>query len=219
MRAQQKLARHARPMGLEALLKRGLLIEYASLAWMIVEAIGAILAGVFAGSLALLAFGGDSIIELLSSFAVLGHLRLERKGKGSEDRTRRTEQATVVLLFLLIPIIGFGTIYAYLTGLKPESSVLGILIAAGAIVIMPVLSYEKQRVGKEAKCLPLMVDSKESVTCFLMSAALLVGLVANLLWRLWWVDYAATGVILIFLVRGAVESAREMRTETQRGAF
>jgi len=183
------------------LLKRGLLVEYASLAWMTAEAVGAIIAGTFAGSLALLAFGGDSLIELASSIAVVGHLREENSGRGSDDRTEKAEQATVLLLFLLIPVIGLGTTYAYLSGVKPELSILGILVAAGAIVIMPVLWFEKRRIGKKANCLPMAVDATESATCFSMSVALLVGLVANFLWKLWWVDYVATVVILFFLSR------------------
>jgi divalent metal cation (Fe/Co/Zn/Cd) transporter len=201
------------------LLKRGVLIEYASVGWMIVEAAGAILAGVFAGSLALMAFGGDSVVELLSSLTVLDHLRSENKGEGNEDSTKRTEKATVLLLFLLIPIIGFGTLFAYFNGVEPESSVLGILIAVGAVVIMPVLWFEKRRIGREANCLPLVVDATESATCLSMSAALLVGLVANFLWRLWWVDYVATTIILIFLAREAAESAKEMRAKPQKSMF
>ena len=127
---------HDSPVKSDALLKRGLMIEYSSLAWMTVEAIGAIVAGIFSGSLALLAFGGDSIIELASSIAVLGHLKEEKSGRGSENHAEKTEQATVILLFLLVPVIGLGTTYAYLTGVEPESSILGILIAAGAVVIM-----------------------------------------------------------------------------------
>lgn len=203
----------------EALLRRGLLIEYSSLAWMSVEAVGAILAGVLSGSLALLAFGGDSVIELASSVAVLTHLTTENKGEGSVDETERAERATLLLLFLLIPVIGLGTGYAYLTGLQPESSILGIFIAIGALVIMPILWFEKRRIGKTANCLPIEVDATESATCFLMSAAVLVGLVVNLLWRLWWVDYLATLVILSFLAREAVESLRKFRTERRKSMF
>jgi divalent metal cation (Fe/Co/Zn/Cd) transporter len=201
------------------LLERGLFVEYASLAWMTVEALGAIIAGMFAGSLALMAFGSDSIVELLSSIVVVSHLRSEGMGEWSEDRTKRTERATVLLLFLLIPVIGFGALFAYFTGIEPESSVLGIFIAVGAVIIMPVLWFEKRRIGKKANCLPLVVDSTESATCFSMSAALLVGLVANFLWRLWWVDYVATAIILIFLAREATESAKEMRAKPQKRMF
>ena len=203
----------------ESLLRRGLLVEYSSLAWMTVEAIGAIVAGIISGSLALLAFGGDSIVELASSIAVVGHLRDENKGRGSDDKTERTEQVTVLLLFLLIPVIALGIIYAYLSGVEPESSTLGILIAVGAIVIMPTLWFEKRRIGIKANCLPLVVDATESATCFSMSAALLVGLLANYLWKLWWVDYVVTIVILIFLSREAVESLRHLRTERQKSMF
>lgn len=85
---------------------------------MTVEAIGAVIAGIFSDSLALLAFGGDSIIKLASSIAVLGHLKEENSGRGSENHTEKTEQATVMLLFLLIPVIGLGTTYAYLNGVE-----------------------------------------------------------------------------------------------------
>ena len=122
---------------------------------MLVEAIGAFVAGMFSGSLALLAFGSDSIIELLSSIAVLLNLREESKGRNTEDKTKKTERVTLLLLVSLIPTIGLGTIYAFLTGVQPESSVLGILIAVIAIVIMPVLWSEKRRIGKMSDCLPL----------------------------------------------------------------
>lgn len=203
----------------DPLLRRGLLVEYSSLAWMTVEAVGAIAAGVFSGSLALLAFGGDSIIELASSVAVLDHLRTESSGEGSDDKTERTERATLLLLFLLMPVIGLGTAYAYFSGLEPEPSILGILIAIGALVIMPVLWFEKRRIGKRANCFPIEVDATESATCFLMSAALLVSLIANFLWRLWWVDYFATIIILFFLAREGVESLHNFRTKGQKSTF
>jgi divalent metal cation (Fe/Co/Zn/Cd) transporter len=202
-----------------ALLRRGLRVEYASLTWMTVEAAGAIFAGVLSGSLALFAFGGDSIVELLSSFAVVAHLRTENENEGSERKTKRTEIATVLLLILLIPIIGLAAAYAYFTGAKPESSLVGIVIAAGAVIIMPTLWFEKRRIGREAKCLPLTVDSSESATCFLMSAALLAALLANYLWGLWWIDYGATAVILLLLAREVGESVNQMRAERQKAMF
>ena len=110
----------ATPVESVALLKRGLIIEYASLVWMTVEVFGAVLAGVFSGSVALVAFGGDSIIELLSSLTVLDHLRIEGKGEASDDRTEKTEKSTVLLLVLLIPVIGVGASYAFFTGVRPE---------------------------------------------------------------------------------------------------
>ncbi|MGA2783746.1 MAG: cation transporter [Candidatus Bathyarchaeia archaeon] len=188
----------------DTLLKQGLVVEYTSLAWTIVEAIGAIVAGIFSGSLALLAFSADSIIELVSSFIVVVHIRGEDSAKASTDKSVMIEQVTALLLVMLIPTIVLGTLYAYLTGVEPESSILGILIAVGAVVIMPAVWFEKRRIGKRSNCLPLTIDATESATCFLMSAALLFSLVANFLWKLWWVDYLATLLILLLLAKETV---------------
>jgi len=203
----------------DALLSRGLFIEYSSVTWMIIEASVAITAGLFSGSLALLAFGGDSIVELASSIAVLGHLRAENRGEGTDQKTERTEQVTLLLLFLLIPVIGLGAGYAYFAGVEPETSLLGILVAVGSILIMPVLWFEKRRIGKNANCFPIEVDATESATCFLMSAALLLALLANLFWRLWWVDYLATAVILIFLAKEAVEALHHFGKDRETSTF
>jgi divalent metal cation (Fe/Co/Zn/Cd) transporter len=202
-----------------ALLRRGLLIEYSSLAWMTVEVLGALAAGVLAGSVALIAFGGDSIIELASSITVLIHLRTEDRGEGTAGKTERAERATLMLLFLLIPTIALAAVYAYLSGVEPEPSILGILITAGALIVMPVLWFEKHRIGRKANCFPIEVDATESSTCFLMSVALLVSLAANFLWRLWWADYVATTVIILFLAREAVESVHSFRLERGTSTF
>ena len=98
----------------------GIRLEYLGSAWMTVEAVASIGFGLIAGSLALLAFGGDSVIELISGFVVLAHLR--KDVSGSELEGRRAEQLTSALLFALIPVIGLGAVYSYTTGLRPETS-------------------------------------------------------------------------------------------------
>ncbi len=189
-------------------MNTGIRVEYLSSGWMVIEALGSIWFGVVAGSFALLAFGGDSIIELLSGFAVLSHLRRDVGGSGI--RRGPAERITTVLLFALIPVIASGAVVSYASGLKPEGSPLGIAIAVGAVVIMPYLYLEKRRIGKETRCLPLAVDAIESLTCLLMSIALLAGLLAEYLFGLWWADYLATGVILAMVAYEAVESYHEL---------
>lgn len=195
-----------------ALLRRGLTIEYISLVWMLVECLVALSAGLMASSLALLAFGGDSVIETISSWTVLSYLRRMRTSTRAVDENDRTEWITTILLFLLIPTIGFGMVYSYLTGVVPESSVLGIGVAVAAVIGMPVLAVEKKRIGSAGNLLPLSIDAIESWTCFYMSLALLGGLVVNYLWKVWWVDYVAAGVILIFVLREALEALEEIRS-------
>lgn len=192
------------------LIQRGLRVEYASVAWMTIECLAAIYAGILAWSLALLAFGGDSLVELLSSFAVVQHLRNALAGSDAKKETERTEWATALLLVALIPVIGAAAVYSYLSGIRPEAAPLGIIVAIAALVIMPALWYEKKHIGAASKCLPLRIDAAESATCFWMSTALLSGLVINFVWKIPWVDYAATAVILLFVAKEAVEATLEI---------
>jgi len=193
------------------LIHRGLLFEYASLAWMTIEAIVSISAGLLAGSLALLAFGGDSVVELISSFAVASHLRkIESSSLFDCARDSAVERIATFLLFALIPVIGFGAVYSFQSGISAEASPVGIGIAAGAVVIMPVLWYEKRRIGRITSCLPLEIDAVESATCFLMSVALLASLLINYFWKVPWIDYVGTAIILAFVAREAFESLCEV---------
>ena len=181
---------------------------------MLVEVFGSIGFGLIAGSFALLAFGGDSLIELISGIAVLTGLRKDSSLSGaSEEHNRKTEQFTSLLLFALIPVIGLGAVYSYITGLKPEASPLGIALAIGAVIVMPYLYVQKKRIGRETRSLPLSIDAIESVTCLFMALALLGGLLAEYFLGLWWADYLATAVILAFVAREAVESYHELHEE------
>src|SRR6266571_5162682 len=141
--------RHAR-------IGKGIRIEYVSSAWMLVEVFGSIGFGVIAGSFALLAFGGDSLIELISGVAVLAGLRKDSSLSNTNGGySNKTERFTSLLLFALIPVIGLGAVFSYITGLKPEASPLGIAIAVGAVIVMPYLYIQKKRIGRETRSLPL----------------------------------------------------------------
>src|SRR5437899_1019180 len=166
--------RHAR-------IGNGIRIEYLSSAWMMIEVLGSIGFGVIAGSFALLAFGGDSLIELISGIAVLTGLRKDSSGSSNRDEpnNKKTEQFTSALLFALIPVIGLGAVYSYITGLKPEGSPLGIAVAIGAVIVMPYLYVQKKRIGRETRSLPLSIDAIESVTCLFMALAFPVGLLVE----------------------------------------
>lgn len=176
---------------------------------MTIEALVSIVAGVAAGSFALMAFGGDSLVELISGIAVLLHLRGELGG--SEASSELTERITTTLLFALVPAIALGAVLSYETGLRPEGSPYGIAVAIGALAIMPYLYFRKRRLGLEMGSRSLADDAVQSLTCLLMSGALLGGLLIELLFRLWWVDYATTAVILAFVLWEAAASLRELR--------
>jgi divalent metal cation (Fe/Co/Zn/Cd) transporter len=193
-------------------VRKGLYLEYFSLGWMSIEVTASIIAGLIIGkSFALLAFAGDSIIELISAYAVLSYLRNVSKGKLTESESERTERIALLLLIMLIPIITLGAIYSYASGIKPEASLLGIVVAIGAVMIMPILWIQKKTVGREANIHPLTIDAAESATCFFMSIALLGGLVLNYILGIFWADYVATAIILVFVILEIRESLEEMR--------
>lgn len=191
-------------------LGRAISLEYFSSLWMVVEVAGSIGVGILSGSLALLAFGGDSVVELISAFMVFSHLRGDVTGSGGLGR--RTALTSTFLLFALVPTIGIGAIYSYASGLRPEGSLLGLAIAAGAVLIMPYLWIEKRRIGRETRCLPLSIDAVESATCFFMSMALLSGLLAEYFFGFWWADYLAAALILAFVAKEGVESYQAIGT-------
>jgi len=179
---------------------------------MTIEVLGSIGLGLIAGSFALLAFGGDSLVELISGIAVLTSLRKNSSSASddSERYTEKIEQLTSGLLFALIPVIGLGAVYSYITGVHPEGSPLGIALAIGAVIVMPYLYLEKKRIGRDTRTLSLSIDAIESLTCIFMALALLGGLLAEYFFQLWWADYLATGVILAFVAKEAVESRHEL---------
>lgn len=185
----------------------GIMVEYLSLGWMVVEVIGSIGVGLLSSSLALIAFGSDSLVELISGFAVLVHLKSD--WGGSSGRGEGTEKLTKLLLVALIPIIGLGAVYSYWARLRPEASPLGIAVAVGAVLIMPILWVEKRRIGRETNCVPLSIDAIESATCLMMALALLGGLLVNYFFKIAWVDYLATAIILAFVGKESIEAFRE----------
>jgi divalent metal cation (Fe/Co/Zn/Cd) transporter len=199
----------------EEQVRNGVLLEYFSLGWMSIEVIASVIAGLIVGrSFALLAFGGDSVIELISAYAVLGYLRKLRAGiSAGETESERTEKIATLLLVLLIPIITGGAVYSFYSGIKPESSLLGIAVAIGAVIIMPVLWTQKKRIGVNGNILPLKIDAIESATCFFMSVALLGGLLINFFLHFSWVDYIATAIILGFVFLEIKESIEDVRRE------
>ena len=187
-------------------IRQGVVVEYVSLGWMTVEVIGSIGIGLLSGSLALIAFGSDSLVEMISGLMVLFHLK---SCKSSSNLGELTEKFTKLLLVALIPVIAAGAVFSYVMGLKPESSPLGIGVAIGAVIIMPVLWVQKRKIGRETNCAPLSIDAVESVTCFLMALTLLGGLLVNYFLRISWVDYVATAVILGFVAKESIEAFRE----------
>jgi len=179
---------------------------------MSVEVIASLIAGLIVGrSFALVAFGGDSVVELISAYVVLSYLRKLNRGIfQSEAESERIEKLATALLILLIPVIAVGAIYSYFLGVRPEASPLGIAVSLGAVIIMPILWIEKKQIGRDGNILALSIDATESATCFFMALAVLAGLLLNYFVGISWADYVATAVILGFVALEIRETLGEM---------
>ena len=129
-------------------LERGVMVEWLSVAWMVLEAVVAVATGVLAHSVALVAYGADSVIELIGGAAVLSRLYVEARG-GEAARVERAERAAswvvgVALLALAVYVVA-ASIVSLVTMSKPETSVRGIAIAAASSIFMPIAASAKKR--------------------------------------------------------------------------
>ncbi len=205
-----------------ALVRTGVHVEYFTVAWMVVEAVVSIGAGVLAGSLLLVAFGLDSVIELISGGILLWRLSVEARGSTLERVERAEHRAAwvvaVSLALLCIYVLASciyvlaSAIFGLVTQAKPEGSLIGIAISLAAVFVMPGLGITKRRIAARINSGALRGDAASSFTCAYMAATVLVGLVLNALFHWWWAeDLAALGFLvwLVLETREALEEARE----------
>ncbi|HEY8864190.1 MAG TPA: cation transporter [Candidatus Dormibacteraeota bacterium] len=196
--------------GKSAALRTGVRLELFTVAWMVAEAALAIAAGIVARSVLLTGFGFDSVIELISGVTLLW--RLSSRATHTEVVERRATLISAVLLVLLCAYLLFFGLGGLVVGLRPEGSVLGVLVAAAAVLVMPILAWRKRRANAIIDSAALRADIAETITCAYMAAATLVGAALNLVAGWWWAEYVAALALLVFVVmetREAIEAARE----------
>ena len=186
---------------LARLRRRGFRLEYASVAWMIVEAGVAITAGVIASSIALIGFGLDSVIELISAIIVVWQLR----GPGLERQTRAVRLIGVTF-FALAAYLAAQSIDDLVSRAQPEQSMAGVAVTAAALLVMPGLAIAKRRTGQALGSRTLIADSAETAFCAFTSAAALMGLGLNAWLGWWWADPGAALVIAALAVKEGIEA-------------
>jgi len=186
-----------------SLKKRALWLSYFTVGYNILEGIISILAGSFAGSIALIGFGLDSFVESLSGSVMIWRFR--KSGKISEEEEEKAERRATRLIGYSFFILGAYVLYEsskklYL-GEIPNPSLLGIIVAIASLIVMPVLFYLKYETGKMIGSRSLIADSKETLACVFLSIALLIGLTLNYFSGLWQADPVVGLVIVIFLIK------------------
>ncbi len=189
------------------LVRRGLLLAALTIAWNVIEAVVAIGAGLAAGSLALVAFGFDSIIEVLSAWVVVWQFRGERRGGYDEGRERRALRAIAVTFFVLATYVVLEAGRdLFVTDGEADESTVGIVLAALSLVVMPALAFAKRRTAAALGSPTLRADAQETLLCAWLSAALLAGLALNATLGWWWADSLAALAIAGLAVKEGREA-------------
>lgn len=193
-----------------ALLRRGLLLEYLTVGWNVLEALVAIVAGVLSGSIALIAFGVDSVVETISGVVLIWRLRAEDRGALDEaalERVERRAELLVGIAFLLLAAyVTFESLRTLIATEAPDASPVGIVLTAVSIVVMLWLARAKREVGEALGSRALIADSKQTRACWYLSAVALAGLGLNALLGWWWADPLAALAIAVLLVREGWEA-------------
>nr|WP_020659785.1 cation transporter [Amycolatopsis benzoatilytica] len=176
----------------------------ATITYNVVEAVVAVSAGTIASSTALVAFGLDSVAEVLSAVAVAWQF----SGADPEHRERAALRAIAVSFFLLAAYVTGDALWSLFGGGEAEHSTAGIVLAAVSLAVMPVLSGAQRRAGRELGSASAVADSKQTLLCTYLSGVLLVGLLVNTLFGWYWADPAAALVIAAVAVKEGREAWR-----------
>jgi len=177
----------------ESLVRRTQLLASLGLAWHAAEASIALVAGVVAGSVALIGFGADSLIEMIAGVVLLW--RFGESRAQSESAERRAQQLIAGSFVVIAAYVGFAAVRDLVTGSEPEVSWVGIGLALVTLVTMPLLASAKTRVARELHSSAGASEARQTVLCTYMAATLLAGLGANALFGWWWADpIAAIGI-------------------------
>ena len=174
-----------------AAIHRGINLEYFTVGWNLLEAAIGIAAGAIAGSIALIGFGLDSLIEVSSGGVLLWRLHADHDEQGREAIERRALKLVGVSLLTLAAYVAVESALSLIRHEAPERSLPGIALAIASLIAMPVLARAKRRVASELRSPALQADSKQTDICAYLSAILLVGLLLNALFGWWWADPAA----------------------------
>jgi divalent metal cation (Fe/Co/Zn/Cd) transporter len=174
-------------------------LSWLTLAWLGIEGAVGVVAGILAGSIALVAFGLDSAIEGLASIIVIW--RFSGTRTGSADAEQRAQRWVAVSFFLLAPYVAAEAVETLIEGAAAETSWLGIGLTAGTLLICPWLGLFKRRVAEKLGSRTTYGEGTQNLLCALLAAAVLIGLAANALFGLWWLDPVIALLIAAICVR------------------
>jgi divalent metal cation (Fe/Co/Zn/Cd) transporter len=188
----------------DRLVRRAKLLAWLGVGWHGIEATVAILAGLAAGSIALIGFGADSLIESVAGFVVLWRFATSRST--SEAAERRAQKIIAVSFYVLAVYVGVEAVRTLAAGDHPETSWVGIGLSVVTLATMPPLAIAKARIGERLGSAATKSEGRQNMVCAYLSGALLVGLGANALFGAWWADPVTALLIAAVAVREGREA-------------
>jgi divalent metal cation (Fe/Co/Zn/Cd) transporter len=190
----------------EQLAGRVKLLSWLSLAWMSVEGLVAIAAGIVASSIALIGFGLDSAIEGFASVIIIWRFTGQRLFSHAAEQ--RAQKLVAVQFFVLAPYVGIESVRALIGGEHPDVSWVGIALAIGSVIFMPMLGIAKQRLANQIGSAATAGEGRQNMLCAYLAGALLIGLLGNAAAGAWWLDPIVGLLIVAVAVKEGVEAWR-----------
>ena len=181
---------------------RGRLLAYLTIGWNSLEGIVAVGAGIVVGSIALVGFGVDSVIEVSSGAIILWRLA------SGEHRERLALRLVGISFIALATYVAFDAVKSLIYRELPEASYIGIAIAALSLIVMPFLAHAKRKVAAKLNSRAMHADSRQTDLCAYLSAILLAGLILNAFFGWWWADPVAALIMVPIIAKEGVEALR-----------
>jgi divalent metal cation (Fe/Co/Zn/Cd) transporter len=192
----------------DSLLREGRRLEYFTIFYNSLEGLIAVSTGLLAGSIALVGFGFDSVIEVTSGATLLWVLQRQRNESQREEDEGIALRIVGSCFLLLAGYVGYEAIVALYYQETPERSLVGIILAIASLIVMPLLTRAKRRVARELNSTAMAADAKQTEFCTYLSAILLGGLLLNALLGWWWADPAAALVMVPIIGKEGIEALR-----------
>jgi divalent metal cation (Fe/Co/Zn/Cd) transporter len=188
-----------------AVVRQARRLEYFTVGWNVIEGLVAVVAGLVAGSISLVGFGIDSLVEVTSGSVLLWRMSVDANGQDRDRNEKRALKAVGICFLALAAYIAYESVTDLWLNRSPEQSVPGIILACVSLVVMPLLSRAKRRVGQSLGSAAMYADAKQTEFCTYLSAILLVGLLLNALLGLCWADAAAGLVMVPIIAKEGIE--------------
>jgi divalent metal cation (Fe/Co/Zn/Cd) transporter len=187
---------------------RGRRLEFFTIGWNALEGLVAVLAGVFAGSISLVGFGIDSFVEVTSGSVLLWRMSVDANVRRRERNERRALKIVGACFLALAAYITYESATDLWAKKTPEHSIPGIVLACVSLVVMPLLSRAKRKVGNALGSAAMRADAKQTEFCTYLSGILLAGLLLNALFGLWWADPVAGLVMVPIITKEGIDGLR-----------